>query len=1249
MEDIQEELLKNGYEVYDDFLFEAEPNSGQPNLISAEKNGEPYLVKYWPRSHDVDDKDLEDIWLHELRQLHRLKGYPGVGDYVSSLIDSGRGAKGFYLILDAQGRLPLSNILERTALLRLKPHWLKRLRSSEMRIVFWENISRVVKAVELLHAQGLLHRHLDTNSLLTQSVSSDNPVDFQLTGFEWSIRVPTLTTAPIDTGVSGASNIFSFATDWADLGFLISKLLNLKVDDVQDLSRAIGSLVESSGLMLSEINLIRALAGVMPLEPNNPQVSVNGELIEKAIKNIIESLKGLSSKTPQAFDIAININPDAKSSKAPFPIFYLVQQKYKEKHGVTIASDQTAEIKKFIYQDLSDNPTLLLTATPNKAEKRLLIKGKQLIYQLEGFLVSPRTSEVTWEIATCQKGYVEPAHWMHQDKATVELKSDQIKLYTVPEARNLYRTAPDDLSQTSWDTVFSKFDENSDVKTPQQQSLIRGLAACHLTEIAYARAEIFPVQVISKTIVEDGTWQIKLASMRLADAEALSKSMGLEAPATRLEKRLTKNEGEFETITWSLVGNSFLAKEDENETIISFQEYERSVEDQLIYTFNSPIAPANFKQYFIAPESLQGTFRQLGRRAKALDTLETHAELMNVLIHPQQNLVTTQDVVVEDGNYQRLDESKQATFKKILCTLPIYLVQGPPGVGKTHLVTSLIKQVFEQEPDGRVLLTAQSHSTVQHLYHEIDNALSSDINSYSRDELLIIRCSKQDKDDENESSDADVKSKEYLIRLMDSKLFEKTKSVDIKQKIGKMLDGARSQRYPLINQLLRSANMVFSTTNSEQVERMIRGKAQFDWSIMEETGKVTGIELLSPLLLSHRRLMIGDHKQLPPYRSTETRAVLADVDKLKTVLQESEQISNSRIKGEAVKSMLEEKFPNDEKIREMGVSAMRNLMLFETLVKDEQSEATAYKTAFVSDTNRKAIGSMLSVQHRMHPDISEIISDVFYKGGIETDQARAAHFLSKPNPRPFSFLKYPNLKDSPAVVWIDMPDVQTTKNMKEGETLPRWHNKLECDAIVELLKSLRASPGLAKKPKLAVLSPYAEQVNRLDKAVTKQDVSSRFMSNLDAFSKPDDHQSFCSTVDGFQGSEADIVIVSLVRNNDGGTLRSALGFLVDERRMNVLLSRARYQLIIVGSLRFIRVWAEKIKKSQNIVDHKNSEFLSRLVDKLGQYETSGKLKVMPWASILEMKKSHGSPVVSGKKPHANKIVASNGINTKERK
>ena len=52
-----------------------------------------------------------------------------------------------------------------------------------------------------------------------------------------------------------------------------------------------------------------------------------------------------------------------------------------------------------------------------------------------------------------------------------------------------------------------------------------------------------------------------------------------------------------------------------------------------------------------------------------------------------------------------------------------------------------------------------------------------------------------------------------------------------------------------------------------------------------------------------------------------------------------------------------------------------------------------------------------------------------------------------------------------------------------------------------------------------------------------------------------------NTVDGFQGQERDIIIISLVRNNDGGEI----GFLRDLRRMNVAMTRARMKLIILGS------------------------------------------------------------------------------------
>src|SRR3546814_11938601 len=74
---------------------------------------------------------------------------------------------------------------------------------------------------------------------------------------------------------------------------------------------------------------------------------------------------------------------------------------------------------------------------------------------------------------------------------------------------------------------------------------------------------------------------------------------------------------------------------------------------------------------------------------------------------------------------------------------------------------------------------------------------------------------------------------------------------------------------------------------------------------------------------------------------------------------------------------------------------------------------------------------MLTVQHRMHPDIAELISHVFYKKELTTDEGKIRHYLQTPNPRPFFFASPKPLTNSAAITWIDMPDVQMTKNMKE--------------------------------------------------------------------------------------------------------------------------------------------------------------------------------------------------------------------------
>jgi superfamily I DNA and/or RNA helicase len=151
---------------------------------------------------------------------------------------------------------------------------------------------------------------------------------------------------------------------------------------------------------------------------------------------------------------------------------------------------------------------------------------------------------------------------------------------------------------------------------------------------------------------------------------------------------------------------------------------------------------------------------------------------------------------------------------------------------------------------------------------------------------------------------------------------------------------------------------------------------------------------------------------------------------------------------------------------------------------------------------------------------------------------------------------------------------------------------------------LRADGTATETPSIAVLSPYSQQVRRLGQAISEQ--RSGRLAHLSAFDSPLKATNFCGTVDSFQGSEADIVIVSLVRNNHHTTVRGALGFLSDYRRMNVLLSRARWQLVIVSSRNFLSAVVEAAKGTE---DEKDVEFIKTMVRFLDKGERQGVVQI----------------------------------------
>ncbi len=186
--------------------------------------------------------------------------------------------------------------------------------------------------------------------------------------------------------------------------------------------------------------------------------------------------------------------------------------------------------------------------------------------------------------------------------------------------------------------------------------------------------------------------------------------------------------------------------------------------------------------------------------------------------------------------------------------------------------------------------------------------------------------------------------------------------------------------------------------------------------------------------------------------------------------------------------------------------------------------------------------SLLNVQYRMNEAIARFSSEMFYGGRLE----------SAPGVKSRGILDY----DTP-VSWIDSSAVDSKEEFV-GDTYGRI-NRAEAALTLDTLKKYIAGIGkerlLDENTDIGVISPYKAQVQLL-----------RRMFGRDAFLRPFRNSITVNTVDGFQGQERDIIIISLVRANEDGSI----GFLSDIRRMNVAITRARMKLFILGNAETLR-------------------------------------------------------------------------------
>lgn len=186
--------------------------------------------------------------------------------------------------------------------------------------------------------------------------------------------------------------------------------------------------------------------------------------------------------------------------------------------------------------------------------------------------------------------------------------------------------------------------------------------------------------------------------------------------------------------------------------------------------------------------------------------------------------------------------------------------------------------------------------------------------------------------------------------------------------------------------------------------------------------------------------------------------------------------------------------------------------------------------------NKPETVSLLTLQYRMNDEIMRFSSDWFYDGRLQAAPE----------------VKYRGILDyDTAIEWVNTEGMDCNEEFV-GESYGRI-NKAEAELSVGKLKDYIQKIGkerfLDERIDIGLISPYKAQVQYL-----------RGLIRRDAFFKPYRQAITINTVDGFQGQERDVIIISLVRANEEGNI----GFLNDLRRMNVAMTRARMKLVIMG-------------------------------------------------------------------------------------
>ncbi|MBF0184949.1 MAG: AAA family ATPase [Magnetococcales bacterium] len=605
--------------------------------------------------------------------------------------------------------------------------------------------------------------------------------------------------------------------------------------------------------------------------------------------------------------------------------------------------------------------------------------------------------------------------------------------------------------------------------------------------------------------------------------------------------------------------------------------------------------PSLGRQGFLRPVSVELMQPLFQRRQRVLQDIYQDPYLLESVLVRHHIKSPRLGVIAREPFIKPLDKAKKDLVQSCLDQRPIFCVQGPPGTGKTTFAAELVLQVLAENPSARILVTSQGHDPLNNLLERIENALpdftaNQEVAWAGFQKPIRVRLAHAQRSEASEllqkfSPEEQARACLEKARNWRPNQLSQRRQVadeDILQAWAEWVNTELKEGVSahFVDAFVQSANLVYATSNDNRLDSL--SDQNFDLVIFEEAARGHPLELLGTMRMARWWVLIGDHHQLPPFGIKEMFALL-ERRKEAFLRQQTAAAYGLTPERDAQEAS---SFPLELLAGTSAASANRDddstYSTVGELVDDTRYWLRLFERAYENNAVlRPRRAGMLDTQWRMHSTIGTLVSQAFYQGKLqnppldelESFDAKKRHDM----PAGSRYRFWPG-----TVVWLDIPRIDDTElsesdRLNMGEKAAKgggYVNRYECRVLHDFLSAqlgfLRLGGYRHQSRKMVIIAPYRAQVSMFRQHFANWD---------NPFTGPLGKRVF--TVDSFQGRQADIVAVSLTRNNssDGG-INQRLGFLQDPSRATVMLSRAERLLIVVGCSRQINPGATKGRWTQ---------------------------------------------------------------------